>query len=376
MRRVRWSVVVPVVLVTGVVVVLASRLRPPAYEAPPPTFDGSSEKLKQTAVLPTLDTPIAEGSSAFWCSTFGVAWRKMATDVAHGPLRVEGAEEIAGRLNRVADPEGDLPAGAYYAAAGWARDGIVQRILADMKAKFPAAKPPDLSTAAGSGAVVSYAYLNAGLRFDKPYIENDQPLQFRGAGGETTPVTSFGLRKKDVDASYRELRDQAELLYVSGDSLMQPGEYAIDLCKTSKDVQVVVALIPRKATLAEAIAYLGKKQAEVGSDQRGPRLGPNDTLLVPNLTWRLEHHFKELEGHMLLNVGMPIVEASQTVAFHLDRSGAGVESEAKLVATATPVQFVFDRPFLILLKKRGAKEPFFAMWVDNAELLSPWKQAK
>ncbi len=31
--------------------------------------------------------------------------------------------------------------------------------------------------------------------------------------------------------------------------------------------------------------------------------------------------------------------------------------------------FIFDRPFLIVVKKRGAERPFFVMWVDNAELL-------
>jgi len=28
-----------------------------------------------------------------------------------------------------------------------------------------------------------------------------------------------------------------------------------------------------------------------------------------------------------------------------------------------------DRPFLIVMKKRDAKQPFFITWVDNAELL-------
>jgi hypothetical protein len=35
----------------------------------------------------------------------------------------------------------------------------------------------------------------------------------------------------------------------------------------------------------------------------------------------------------------------------------------------TPRLFVLDRPFLLYLKKPNAKWPFFAMWVDNAELL-------
>ena len=32
-------------------------------------------------------------------------------------------------------------------------------------------------------------------------------------------------------------------------------------------------------------------------------------------------------------------------------------------------QFKFDRPFLVMLRKRGTEHPFFVMWVDNAELL-------
>jgi hypothetical protein len=30
---------------------------------------------------------------------------------------------------------------------------------------------------------------------------------------------------------------------------------------------------------------------------------------------------------------------------------------------------LFYRPFFLYMKKRGAKHPFFVMWVDNAELL-------
>jgi hypothetical protein len=39
-----------------------------------------------------------------------------------------------------------------------------------------------------------------------------------------------------------------------------------------------------------------------------------------------------------------------------------------MVGCADP-SFIFDRPFLIVVKKRGAEHPFFVMWVDNAELL-------
>jgi hypothetical protein len=34
-----------------------------------------------------------------------------------------------------------------------------------------------------------------------------------------------------------------------------------------------------------------------------------------------------------------------------------------------PMYYLFDKPFLVYMKKRGAEHPFFVMWVDNAELL-------
>ncbi len=68
-----------------------------------------------------------------------------------------------------------------------------------------------------------------------------------------------------------------------------------------------------------------------------------------------------------------MIEAFQAIQFRLDRSGAAVASEARMVAKTAavrwPRQFLFTRPFLILMQKRGAANPFFVMWVDNAELL-------
>ena len=32
---------------------------------------------------------------------------------------------------------------------------------------------------------------------------------------------------------------------------------------------------------------------------------------------------------------------------------------------------VFDKPFLIMLQRKDAEMPYFALWVDNTELLMP-----
>jgi hypothetical protein len=60
--------------------------------------------------------------------------------------------------------------------------------------------------------------------------------------------------------------------------------------------------------------------------------------------------------------------------FKLDRHGAEIFSSAYVSpADGGPKELHFNRPFLLSLKKRDAARPFFVMWVDNAELLRPWK---
>lgn len=91
--------------------------------------------------------------------------------------------------------------------------------------------------------------------------------------------------------------------------------------------------------------------------------------------WRVLHRFKELEDKEFLNPtlkGLFLNTAMQMTRFHLDRSGAELTSESKIFylnGSSSHFCFDFNRPFLVLMKKRGGKEPFFVMWVDNAELL-------
>jgi hypothetical protein len=53
----------------------------------------------------------------------------------------------------------------------------------------------------------------------------------------------------------------------------------------------------------------------------------------------------------------------------LDRSGAELSAEAKVLVKSASGDLLFNRPFLLYMQKRGGTRPSFAMWVANAELL-------
>lgn len=345
------------------------------YSPPLAAFDGDAKGLKQSAIIPTLDAPMPEGKNVIWCATFQMAWNRLKDDVIGEPVRVANADAVADRLNRAVVKDADLPDGSFYAAAGFAKDGITEKIRREMQERFQK-EPTGLD--AKEAAILAYAYLRAGVPFTLPFFDNDEGFRFTDGHGQKTQVSSFGLRPKD-ESKYRDLRDQVEVLYLHRDKQWgQPTEFVLDPCRDSQPNQVILACIPKNKTLSATLKDMEKKIAEGPPSDDDRRFVSNSELLVPNLNWNISHHFAELEGSdkQLSNAKFRefwIKMALQTIDFRLDRSGVELQSESHAAATAPGAPgapyFYFDRPFLIVVKKRGAERPFFVMWVDNAELL-------
>lgn len=342
-------------------------MNPSGYVQAQCVFDGPSNRLVHTIIVPTLDTPIPDGKNVIWCGSFQLAWNELKSKVAGEPIRLKGAQEVADRLNSSSFAATELADGSYYAAAGFVRDRIVERITNDMRGRFPSVNVPDF----GFGNIaVAYAYLEATVSFQLPYYEAD--LDFRGVKGGISKVKGFGIRQQEANAA-QSLRSQIDVLFAGiGEG---PIEFGLDLDKSSTPNQIVVARIPRRGTLAETIAELQQRiNQEVAKPSGYARFGLGDMLLVPAMHWKIEHDFAEMTGQdkILQNQafkGAYLDKAQQTIRFKLDKSGADLKAEAHINAKSGSRFFYLDEPYLIVMKKRGAKEPFFAMWVDNPELM-------
>jgi hypothetical protein len=368
-KRVAFTSGLVAVLVAGAVIWWW--LRPPAYRPLEAAFDGDSSQLAHTVVVPTLDTPLPEGKSAVWCSSFQIAWDRLRDDVAGGPFSISGAEDVAERLERARGAADDLEASSYFADAGLMKDGIVERIRRGMKTKFPDAPAADLPEGAPETVAVAYAYLRAAVDFEKPYDVSEEPLVFRDGAGDKHKVRAFGAlgfgnkpSKKQIDVLHTAHAPQRWALT----------DFVLDLSKTSRPYQLLLARIQRKDTLEATLADLRDKLAVPPKEERQREFGSLDTLLVPFLSFRLSHDFQELEGESRrirgsrldgLHVGV----ARQTIDFRLDPMGARVASSAPIEVKGDPRQFYFDRPFLIVMRKRGSTRPFFVAWIEHAELM-------
>lgn len=365
-----------IILLTIAILVLAKvivALVPTHGNPMPPsnTSEGYSDSLPSTSIVPTLDSPMPSNTNVIWCSSFQYAWNELRNNVIEDDVLIEGAEKLSGKLNKAEQSLADMPRESCYANAGIVGDGIVGKIKADMAKNFPSEPSPAFGSIP-SDSIVAYSFLNANIKFTIPYFENKENFIFTDSNGNKTDVTSFGIREKDEYAYYK-LREQIKVCYGGWDS----DGYALDLCKNSNPNQIIVAVIKPEKTLSLTVQKLERKILDYSKKKEVfRRFGPNDVFIVPNILFNITHHFKELEGKFIQNKGFkgyPISEAIQMIQFKLDRSGAELKSEAKMVCLPVPTYYAFDRPFLVYMKKRGAEHPFFVMWIDNAELLTTFE---
>jgi hypothetical protein len=334
------------------------------------TFNGRSQELKQTQVVPTLYSPMKNGHNVVWCASFLSAWKSLQKGITEEFVQIEDADEHCMPLNEADDPENSLPPGALYAAAGWVQKGIVETIREAIKKMFPNKEPP-LFPGISDNSFLAYAYLEANVSFKLPYFQNLEPLMFTGSNGSKMEINSFGIRAED-EFAYPCLRDQPVILFTKRNADYELQEFVVDLCRDSEPSQIILACIEPQKSLIDTISNV---QQKIEESENPEGLEENDVLLVPDLFWQLKHDFDEFEGRSFKNKtlhGQKLDVARQDILFRLDRSGAELKSEAKLYSLSISTHFLFDRPFLIYLKKRDVKIPYFAMWVSNGELLKPW----
>jgi hypothetical protein len=346
----------------------------------------NSVDLERTSVVATLDSPMPEHRNVIWCSVFQIAWDGLKENIIGEPVQVLGAEELAARLNDVEVSETDIEEESFYAAAGFVGDGILGKIQEEMANRFSSETSPvfDESYSTMSNAAVLYSYLDVDIEFNYPFYVNNDAFAFEDSSGIYTEVTSFCTYLDEWNSDAELVHQQVDVLYYKRGGLsLGEAEFAIDLCKNSSPYQVILARIPQCGTLGETVVFVEEKMAAFRNYQeyeelrvlRPPDLILGDSLRVPDILYKLTHNFAELEDKLLANPqwqDYSIIEARQVVNFATGRTGVVPTSQAAsgVVRPILPRNFHFDKPFLVYVKKRqeGAN-PFFVMWVDNAELM-------
>lgn len=319
----------------------------------------SSEQsgIDGTRVLPYMQAEIAPGENVVYCLSFQIAWNQLVEKGKKGDDSDKNKPPIARFLSESLSTKDDISEDCYVAMAGKRRDDIVAKINEALKAKFGDEAPVVKESLQIEDTALAYAYMYKNLKFEKEFEGLDAPIAFESSAG-TTNVAAFGIQKYS-SGKHKELGKQVEVIEYKDDS-----EFIIRLKSAGSEDDIILAKVEPQDTLLETVEAVQKRAGK----PRAWQLGRGDTLQIPKFDFDITRYYDELKKVYYL-----IEEAMQRVCFRLDEKGAVLKSEAGIVQApeehGRPRHFVFDRPFLLYLKKKDAKYPYFAMWVENTELM-------
>ena len=100
----------------------------------------------------------------------------------------------------------------------------------------------------------------------------------------------------------------------------------------------------------------------------------NDILKIPFIKVSDEINYDELCGRGIKNCEYYIKQAIQTIDFELNNVGGSIKSEAVIEATEKAFiecsrKMIFDSDFILYLKEESKEQPYFALKVDNTDIL-------
>lgn len=309
-------------------------------------------------IAPYLNISI-DGQNTIYCSTFQLAWNELMDGYARGPVELLNQQSpimnMVAHLNRQEFNKNQLPEECYLAMGGLIKDDIITDIKKALADKFQEQSKIEFKSRDPLG-IITYAFLLKNIHFIENFAELPNSMNFGG-----TPVNGFGTLESNPIG-----RNTVEILYY-----LNPDNFAVHLrCKEDND-ELVLARINQQKTLADTV-----KEVESRTTKFTPtKMTLEDSIAIPVIDFDIEHHFNEMVGQQLSGnlLGMYIEDAVQFIKFNLNAEGAILRSEAALstyrcIAKKNKIM-LFDGPFLIYMKQKGQRNPYFAMWVQDKKLL-------
>jgi len=335
--------------------------------------DTCIKKSSKTTITAHLEEAIGTADNVIYCASFQKAWDKLHDNVFKEDIQLASHPVMAQELNKQLLRSEDLSEDSYVAEAGpWTAELVtsinrkLQEKFRDEATGYSISKPPN-----DRRRIIAYAFLYKKLEFPTKFEKLNNPIHFKASGGET-PLKAFGI---DVFSTsnevHRRLSGQVRVLYYRNSD-----DFTLSLSSKSKDDEIILAKVMPGKTLLETYEKMTTMIAPASTS-----LVDGETLRVPKVDFDLTHHFKELENQDILNRGWDdwfIEAAEQQLKFRLDETGAVLRSRVFLggalkeeapAPTSEPRQFIFDKPFLICLKQKNGRLPYFSMWVNNPELM-------
>jgi hypothetical protein len=306
----------------------------------------SLDKLGATAFVPTLENNLSDSATSIYSPTLLFAWKEIK-DYLKEPVAFAETNSIDFKL------------------------------LNQSKTFLNVLNKEEYSTTINASAdgIIAEAYFKKSLPFISKFHVSDSTILFN-----EDKVDAFGLNYLDMD-----LDDFYDILYYLDDD-----HFVIKLLPADTTSEIILVKgIDLSGTFIDLLnktnQWIEKGFKEQLIKDKQWRYGFNygDYLSIPVLRFNIGTHYTSLEGQQFKTGKHQhfIQTAYQRTAFILDEFGAEVESYAVVACDSTsvshvvpkekptPKKMIFDKPYVIFIKKKNSANPYFAMKVMNTELM-------
>lgn len=320
-------------------------------------FTGKAE------ITPTYTSKLSTmNSNKVWVGTFNLVWNDFMNDIVKGKVEFEdGESELANELNKQSFKVEQLSENSYFKIHGQAYGGeLKNKIKNEIKQKFNEdSQLIDKIDWNDSNGYVLYAMLKKEFEFLEPFSTSVGSITFNNSEDR---IKCFG-----VDSSNNPVASKnVEILFYNSEN-----DFAIKLKTKEKEEVILYKTTGENKSFEEN--YLEIKEQESNFSEKNI-FEENDVLRIPFIKVNAEINYDELCGREIKNSTYYIKQALQTIDFELNNVGGSVKSEAVIDATQKactekPRKMIFDSDFILYLKEESKEQPYFALKVDNTDVL-------
>ena len=321
---------------------------------------------------PTYTSIISEvDTNKVWVGTFNLVWNDFMNEYIKGKIEFEdGPSKLADELNKQSFTVDELSENSYYKKHGEPSYELKNEIENGIKLKFnEQSEVLDKVNWDDPDGYVLYAMLKKEFNFLKPFSNNVGNMNFNN---DETLVKCFGTDYTNNP----EAKDSIEVLFYNSKD-----DFAVKLKTKEKDEVILYKTDGINKSFEDNFKELNEKESNYNEEKK---FTDNDVLRVPFIKVHDDINYDELCGRLIKGTnGIFINQALQTIDFDLNESGGSVKSEALIEAREESVLepsksgperlFIFDSDFILYLKEEGKEKPYFALKVDDLEVLVPFE---
>ena len=321
-----------------------------------------SQNIKEKAEMtPTYTSKISSiDTNKVWVGTFNLVWNDFMNDVIGDKIEFEdGYSALADELNKQTFTVEQLNKNSYFKIHGKENLTLKNQIEQGIKQKFNETSSiiDKCDWKKGEGYVL-YAMLKKEFNF----LEKFPTLNENTFGDSKEKVKYFGIEPDTEQVASKNI----EILFYNSKE-----DFAIKL-KTKEGEEVYLyRTTGENKSFEENYKEMQVKQSKYNGEKTWNK---NDILNIPFIKVKDEINYDELCGRYIKNTDWYIAQALQTIDFELNNYGGSVKSEALIEAFKSALlekgrEFIFNNDFILFLKEEDKTKPYFALKVDNTDIL-------